>query len=105
MCHYNIAPDNKVHGANMGPIWADRTQVGPMLTPSTLLSGAGLVHGCAVSIVDTLDVLHYGVDVIPCLCMPLFSIHSYVTFSYTILLLHVSIRLNYTEHQTAYADN
>ena len=32
-------PDNKVHGANMGPIWADRTQMGPMLAPSTLLSG------------------------------------------------------------------
>ena len=30
---------NKVHGANMGPVWADRTQVGPMLAPWTLLSG------------------------------------------------------------------
>ena len=32
-------PDSKVHGANMGLIWADRTQVGPMLAPWTLLSG------------------------------------------------------------------
>ena len=32
------APDSKVHGANMGPIWADRTQVGHMLVPWTLLS-------------------------------------------------------------------
>ena len=35
----NRTPDNKVHGANMGPVWADRTQVGPMLAPWTLLSG------------------------------------------------------------------
>ena len=27
------SPDNKVHGANMGPPGADRTQVGPMLAP------------------------------------------------------------------------
>ena len=32
-------PDSKVHGANMGSIWADRTQVGPMLAPWALLSG------------------------------------------------------------------
>ena len=32
-------PNSKVHGANMGPSGADRTQVGPMLTPWTLLSG------------------------------------------------------------------
>ena len=38
-------PDNKVHGANMGHIWADRTQVGPMLTPWTLLSGER-ARGC-----------------------------------------------------------
>ena len=31
--------DNNIHGANMGPIWAYRTQVGPMLAPWTLLSG------------------------------------------------------------------
>ena len=31
--------DSKVHGANMGPSGADRTQVGPMLSPWTLLSG------------------------------------------------------------------
>ena len=27
----SIIPDSKVHGANMGPSGADRTQVGPML--------------------------------------------------------------------------
>ena len=32
-------PDSKVHGAKMGPPGADRTQVGPMLAPWTLLSG------------------------------------------------------------------
>ena len=36
-------PDNKVHGANMGPSGADRTQVGPMLAPWNLLSGKTLV--------------------------------------------------------------
>ena len=34
-----IYPDNNVHGANMGPSGADRTQMGPMLAPWTLLSG------------------------------------------------------------------
>ena len=34
----NNIPDSKVYGANMGPSGADRTQVGPMLTPWTLLS-------------------------------------------------------------------
>ena len=33
--HYNT-PDNKVHGANMGPTWGRQ---GPMLAPWTLLSG------------------------------------------------------------------
>ena len=28
-------PDSKVHEDNMGPIWANRTQVGPMLAPRT----------------------------------------------------------------------
>ena len=32
-------PDSKVHGANMGPSRANRTQVGPMLAPWTLPSG------------------------------------------------------------------
>ena len=31
-------PDNKVHGANMGPSGVYRTQVGPMLVPWSLLS-------------------------------------------------------------------
>ena len=34
-----MIPDSKVHGANMGPSGADKTQVGPMLAPQTLLSG------------------------------------------------------------------
>ena len=32
-------PDRKVHGPTWGPSGADRTQVGPMLAPWTLLSG------------------------------------------------------------------
>ena len=36
-------PDNKVHGVNMGPSGADRTQVGPMLSPWILLSGMVLL--------------------------------------------------------------
>ena len=35
----NAYLDSKVHGANMGPSGADRTQVGPMLAPWTLQSG------------------------------------------------------------------
>ena len=35
-------PDSTVHPANMGPSGADRTQVGPVLAPWTLLSG--LIH-------------------------------------------------------------
>ena len=34
-------PDSKVHGPTWGPSGADRTQVGPMLAPWTLLSGLG----------------------------------------------------------------
>ena len=41
--HYNTTPDSKVRGADMGPSGADRTQVGPMLAPWTLLSGYCLV--------------------------------------------------------------
>ena len=40
-------PDSKIHGANMGPIWVDRTQVGPMLVPWTLPYGytsAGMMY-------------------------------------------------------------
>ena len=41
VAHYSSKydPDSKVHGANMGPYGADRTQVGPMLAPWTLPSG------------------------------------------------------------------
>ena len=35
----NHTPHSKVHGPNMGPSGADRTQVGSMLAPWTLLSG------------------------------------------------------------------
>ena len=38
-------PDSKVLGANMGPIWADRSHAGPMLAPWTLLSG----HPCLMA--------------------------------------------------------
>ena len=38
-CRIVHKPDSKVHGTNMGPSGADRTQVGPMLAPWTLLSG------------------------------------------------------------------
>ena len=37
-------PDNKVHGAKMGPYGADRIQVVPVLAPWTLLSGKAWVH-------------------------------------------------------------
>ena len=44
-CLLDTITDTKVHGDNIGPIWgrlgpsgADRTQVGPMLAPWTLLS-------------------------------------------------------------------
>ena len=36
--NYEVLPDSKVHGANMGPIWC-RQDPGPMLAPWTLLSG------------------------------------------------------------------
>ena len=42
-------PANKVHGTNMGPSGADRTQVGPMLAPWTLLSGQTVVLSLFVS--------------------------------------------------------
>ena len=35
----NAIPDSKVHGTNMGPSGADRTQVGPIFAPWTLLFG------------------------------------------------------------------
>ena len=35
--------DRKVHGTNMGPIWTDRSQVGPMLAQWTLLSGTVVI--------------------------------------------------------------
>ena len=42
--HYNYKlrfnnPDNKVHGANMGPTWVLSAPDGPMLAPWILLSG------------------------------------------------------------------
>ena len=36
---FHRGPDNKVHGANMGPTGSCRPQMGPMLTPWTLRSG------------------------------------------------------------------
>ena len=43
-------PESKVHGANMGPSGADRTQVEPMLAPWTLSSGV-----CNISSRDGYD--------------------------------------------------
>ena len=37
------SPDSKVHGANMGPTWAGKYQVGPMLAPWIVLSGSLLL--------------------------------------------------------------
>ena len=39
-----LVPDSKVHGAYMGPPGADRTQLGPMLAPWSLLSGVLQVY-------------------------------------------------------------
>ena len=41
----HVTPDSKVYGANMGPAWADRTQIGPMMAPWTLLSGTCSTYG------------------------------------------------------------
>ena len=49
--HRQIDPD----GANMGPIWADRTQVDPTLAPWTLLFGEYIAifdkHGIYVDVI------------------------------------------------------
>ena len=34
-----LIPDNKAHGANMGPTWVLSAQLGPMFAPWILLSG------------------------------------------------------------------
>ena len=46
-----VIPDSKVHGANMGPSEADRTQVGPMLAPWILLSGM-VISACGQGIIQ-----------------------------------------------------
>ena len=51
----HAVPDSKVHGANMGPIWADRAQVGPMLAPWTLLSGVLFTIGHKTTYSSSLD--------------------------------------------------
>ena len=38
------APDSKVHGANMGPIWGRQDPGGPHDAPRTLLYGAILTQ-------------------------------------------------------------
>ena len=46
-CGWSFLSDSKVYEANMGPSGTDRTQVGPMLAPWTLLSGTihyGMCH-------------------------------------------------------------
>ena len=42
-CVASLVPDNKVHGADMGPPGSCQPQLGPMLTPWTLLSGMPLI--------------------------------------------------------------
>ena len=37
---YKCLPDNKVHGANKGPIWDRQDPGGPHVAPWTLLSGS-----------------------------------------------------------------
>ena len=43
-------PDNKVHGANMGPIWGRQEPDGPMLAPWTLLSGITCPVKCGIKL-------------------------------------------------------
>ena len=38
ICQLNDIPDNKVHGANMGPIWGRQDPGGPHVGPMNLLS-------------------------------------------------------------------
>ena len=45
LCNTEPIPDSKIHGANMGPSGANRTRVGPMLVPWTLLSGISSISG------------------------------------------------------------
>ena len=33
VCHKNLSPDSKVHGANMGPIWGRQDPGGPHVVP------------------------------------------------------------------------
>ena len=50
ICYRGIIPDSKDHGPTWGPSGADRTRVGPMLAPWTLLSGIILMgYGLAKS--------------------------------------------------------
>ena len=59
--YYHNIPDNKVHGANMGPTWV---LSGPMLAPRTLLSGMGynIEHNSTQSDVspDYFDTFHWS---------------------------------------------
>ena len=52
-------PDSKVHGANIGPIWANRTQVGPMLAPWTCYLGdkTGCFFYCHCNSLESLPFL------------------------------------------------
>ena len=54
-------PDSKVHGANMGPIWAHRSQVGPMLAPWTLLSGLPATFLTVNHIIDLFNITNVSV--------------------------------------------
>ena len=78
-------PNSKVHGPTWGPSGADRTQVGPMLAPWTLLSGTVLIacqHRCLSA------AGHY-----PSYCWPKFLSLYCVTSNHVLTLLVLDLFL------------
>ena len=55
---WQYAPDSIVHGANMGPPGSCRPQMGPMLAPWTLLSGAIMGSGNGLALTKS-----YGITI------------------------------------------
>ena len=49
-------PDNKVHGANMGPIWGRQDPGGPHVAPWTLLSGIKPLAACRLWSISGLNI-------------------------------------------------
>ena len=81
-------PDGKVHGANMGHIWADRTQVGPMLAPWTLL------YGCLIFIIGILKLLRWDfyTDTAPKIPLQLYlSRQGLINWKWQMQYIHPSI--------------